>query len=158
MNETAKSVLAWTTGGVLSASVLWWLLGGVLYGILNGAPISFDPAYVSLMWVGLFGFLTSVVFAGPYSALLFLWLTRPPHVLRLDGSRLGVIGETFLLSLPAILILSVSFGGWPGRLPFDWEHALAVLPAVAASAWGGLLLPRLVLRRLRPLRSPAETR
>jgi hypothetical protein len=63
---------------------------------------------------------------------------------------MGVIGETLLLSFPAILIIFVTFAGWPGPGSVDWEHALAVLPAVAASAWGGLLLPRLALRRLRP--------
>ena len=157
MSETGWTILAWTVGGVLTASVLWWLLGGVLYGVLYGAPISFDPAYASLIWVATYGFLTCVAFAGPYSGLLLLWLTRPPHVLRLEGSRMGVIGETLLLSMPAVLIVFVSLAGWPGPGPFDWEHALTVLPAVAASAWGGLLLPRLVLRRLRPLRSPAET-
>jgi hypothetical protein len=151
MKETAKSVLAWTAGAVLSASILWWLLGGVLYGTFNGAPVNLDTIYVSLMWTGSFGLITCIVFAAPYSAVLWLWMTGPPRIRGLEASRRGIVAGTLLLSLPAILVVSLSFGGWPTALPFNWDHFLSALPYVTASAWGGFLVPRLVLRRLSPL-------
>jgi hypothetical protein len=129
--------LLWTLLASILAPSVFTLSIGVI-AMLRGAGVS---ALGSLLYIGPFAFLGTFLFAlVPYAVVLVAWAAVAPSVVVGERSTAQVAGLSAMLALPAGL------AGLAWARDADWGLGAWIWGA----AWIGLLLPRLLIYRLRP--------
>ena len=128
--------LLWAfTASVVAPTVFTLSISAV--AMIRGAGMD---AFGAVLFIGPIAFIRTFQFALlPYSAILLIWAAVAPYITYGERSRLQLIG------LSASLALAAGIGAFSRDGEAEWELGVWVWSAACI----GLLLPRLVVPRLR---------
>ncbi len=131
------NVLLWSVAASLIAPAALTIGVGAV-ALARGAGVM---AIGSMLYVGYFAFLASMLFALlPYTGVLVAWAAIAHRVRVGERSVADLLVLTALLAIPAGLVAA----GWGGDR--EWIRGILIWGA----AWIGLAVPRLMIRRLGP--------
>ncbi|SRR6266516_1009854 len=140
----AELALVWVILATAVGLVLWCTLAATVPPFIAGDSLRqvWQSFATRFLGNGIFGSLVALLLLPIHWLFFFVWVTvvvrRMPA---LDATYKGATLSSFILALPVTIVVAFSYS-----LPetFRW------MPIVLASAWAGVLLPRIGLRRLRP--------
>ena len=142
----------WSLLAALVATALWALFTATLAPLVSGE----GPRTLARLWTTRvrlaidFGGFVALMAIIPHALLLSLWLRFRNRFATSEHTPLRVAITSLILALPFTVIVFGSYAAPSYGLGPFWEKAFATLPWVLLSTWGGILLPRFVVRALRP--------
>ena len=139
---------AWAFSAALVGTAVWSILNAV---VAFAQDPSFSGAVIG-MWGGMiFGGAVAVAGILPYWALFTLWGALVARQPRLESTATRIRLAALGLAAPLSLVVFFSFLSPVGSLGPFWRDALLAGPMALLSSWCGIVLPRTVVPRLRPL-------
>ena len=95
-----------------------------------------------------FGGLIAAVALIPHILLFAAWLHLVRRWPQLERTHARIILSALMLALPFVIVVFASYAAPIGSLGPFWAEAFLALPWVLLCTWGGILLPRLLVRSL----------
>ena len=139
----AELALLWVILATGVGLVLWCTLAATVPPLVTGdSPRQVWQAFATrFVGNGIFGSVVALLLLPIHWLLVFGWVAVVRRKPALDATHKGATLSAFILALPVTLVVAFSYS-----VPetFPWT------PIVLASAWAGVLLPRIGLRHLRP--------
>lgn len=133
----------WAVSGGLLAACVWSAVAAVLY-----APTpEWATAFIFAFYFAGFVALVATPFYTLAFALWASWTARHPKT---ESTPLRTVFFSLALAAPAVLAVLMSYLAPFHNLGPFYRETLSVAPLVLASAWLGVLVPRLVVPPLRP--------
>ncbi len=148
---TLSRGVLWALFAAVVATALWALFTATLAPLVSGeAPHALARFWTTRVKLAVyFGGFIALLAVLPYALLLAIWLKVRSRVPSLEQTPLRVALTSFILTLPVTLVVFGSYAAPTHGLGPFWGSAFAALPWVLLSAWGGILLPRLLVPALR---------
>lgn len=149
--------IGWLAAAGLLGPLLFATVHMVTVTLLNWRNVVGDPARALGQGVGgvvylgaLLGYLAIAVLMIPYAPILMLWARTGPALGWLEHTKRGVAVSAAILAAPAAVAAAVMHDVSAGPSAGGWTD-LAWLGAIVFVAVGtSLLLPRILIRPLRP--------
>lgn len=151
-----QSALLWAVSAVVAGLVIVSLVASTL------APLQAHDSLIDGLKLWPFRFVVSFIFPGviaiaaliPYCLLFGLWGLLVRRYPGLEATTLRVVGASLLLATPLVTAVLLSYLEPTGPFGPRWNETAWVTPWVVAGVWGGILMPRLAIPRLRAKASP----